>query len=447
MHTICIKIVFPLLYFISVAMGHARMKYPRPLAAPADSPAGNYYNAPLRPDGSEFPCKNLHKKADVNKNPTETWQPGQQARFEILGHGSSGEGSLAAHSGGSCQASLSFDNGETWKVLHTFIGGCPRGVRRGTNIAGPKQTFPFMVPENTKAGNALFSWSWIAVTGNRNEMYQNCAVVAIAGSGTSTLNHLPDMFVGDLTLPGQIGAGECRSSSGFAIEFPNPGEAKTITEFDNIGFKKPTGGKCFAKASTNNSTAQTTSTSSLTTKSSSSASVSTTNKATTKVSTSTISTKASPSTTSTKASPSTASTTPAALKVSTTALPNGQLPAQCSKYMSITDASRRTIAASHIGCDKSIFSATPTWVRFSGGAGTRIVSGATEPFRCGTQGAGWYKGIYPSAVGATSEGTVCYSWPGNTCQWSNTISITNCKDYYVFALRAPPACYLRYCTI
>lgn len=77
----------------------------------------------------------------------------------ILGHNSQGgEGSLAAHSGGSCQASLSFDDGETWKVLHSFQGGCPRGARLGSNMAGSNQTFPFLVPENTKAGKALFSW-------------------------------------------------------------------------------------------------------------------------------------------------------------------------------------------------------------------------------------------------------------------------------------------------
>ncbi len=115
--------------------------------------------------------------------------------------------------------------------------------------------------------------TWIAVTGNRNELYQSmyvvssysplikycidCAVVAITGSGTSTLEHLPDMFVGDLTIAGHIGAGECRSSSRFAIEYPNPGEAKTVTEVQSIPFKKPTGGKCFAKASNNKSTTPT----------------------------------------------------------------------------------------------------------------------------------------------------------------------------------------------
>ena len=112
--------------------------------------------------------------------------------------------------------------------------------------------------------------SWIAVTGNRNEMYQStsfrltacelpsdtctssdgidCASVFIEGSGTSTLDDLPDMFVGDMSIPGQIGAGECRSSMGAALEYPNPGAAVTTYKGSNIPFKKATGGKCFPKA-------------------------------------------------------------------------------------------------------------------------------------------------------------------------------------------------------
>ena len=71
-----------LLTFISVVTGHLRIKLPKPLAAAPENPSGNYYNAPLRADGSEFPCKGLHKRPDVDRTPTETWQAGQQARFE-----------------------------------------------------------------------------------------------------------------------------------------------------------------------------------------------------------------------------------------------------------------------------------------------------------------------------------------------------------------------------
>ena len=109
--------------------------------------------------------------------------------------------------------------------------------------------------------------TWIAVTGNRNEFYQSmyqalfsltlmfcsylldCASVRIEGSGKSTLDDLPDMFVGDMTLPGRIGPGECRSTARYAMEYPDPGEALTITRVRNIGFKKPTRGKCSSVAS------------------------------------------------------------------------------------------------------------------------------------------------------------------------------------------------------
>ena len=109
------------------------------------------------------------------------------------------------------------------------------------------------------------------MSGNRNEFYQSmrwkmyfyslvlkwiiccldCAYVRITGSGTSTLDDLPDMFVGDMTIAGHIGPGECRSSAGYALDYPNPGNARTVTQVVNIPFKKPTGGKCYAKASGN----------------------------------------------------------------------------------------------------------------------------------------------------------------------------------------------------
>ncbi len=74
--------VIGLFCFISLVVGHSRIRRPIPLAAAVENPSGNYYNSPLRPDGSDFPCKGLHKRAGVDMTPTETWQPGQQTRFE-----------------------------------------------------------------------------------------------------------------------------------------------------------------------------------------------------------------------------------------------------------------------------------------------------------------------------------------------------------------------------
>lgn len=71
----------------------------------------------------------------------------------------------------------------------------------------------------------------------------------ITGSGNDTLDHLPDMFVGDVTIAGHIGPDECRTTLGYAVVFPDPGTALTITEVPGVIFKEPTAGKCYAKAS------------------------------------------------------------------------------------------------------------------------------------------------------------------------------------------------------
>lgn len=100
----------------------------------------------------------------------------------------------------------------------------------------------------------LASWlthktrTWVAVSGNRDEFYMNCAAVQITGAGTSTLEDYPNMYVGEMNIPGQISTGECRSTAGTAMLYPDPGPADrvTVSEVAGIPFKAPTKGNCFA---------------------------------------------------------------------------------------------------------------------------------------------------------------------------------------------------------
>lgn len=126
-----------------------------------------------------------------------------------------------------------------------------------------------------------------------------------------------------------------------------------------------------------------------------------------------------------------------------TAIP---LPSQCFSYTSITDSTRHASYGSGATCDSTIFSSSQ-WVRFSGSAGTMLATCPIADYRCGTLASGWYSGVYPSTAGTTTNGSVCYNFLGNTCNWPNSISITNCNGYYVFYLSAPTQCSLRYCTI
>jgi hypothetical protein len=69
----------------------------------------------------------------------------------------------AAHSGGSCQASLSYDGGETWIVVQSWEGNCLR-VRKGqegqlTNSYDADQSYSFDLPGSLPgADTAIFAW-------------------------------------------------------------------------------------------------------------------------------------------------------------------------------------------------------------------------------------------------------------------------------------------------
>jgi len=85
------------------------------------------------------------------------------------------------------------------------------------------------------------------------------------------------------------------------------------------------------------------------------------------------------------------------------------------------------------------------WYRIQGAAGTMLADSVVPIYQCSTHATGYYTGTYP-AIGSTVSGTVCYYWSSNTCNWSNSISVTNCNGYFVYYLIAPPVCNLRYCT-
>ena len=129
--------------------------------------------------------------------------------------------------------------------------------------------------------------------------------------------------------------------------------------------------------------------------------------------------------------------------IATTAV---SLPSQCANYTAIADATRDIAYSSSSACDSGVFGTTGIWVRFQSPGGTTIATSDPGPSYCGADAPGWYNGSYSSSVASTTVGTVCYSW-GNTCNWSNQISVTNCGAYFVFLLVNPPACSLRYCTV
>jgi hypothetical protein len=220
-----------------LAAAHMEIKEPAPFRSKFNPNVGpekvDYTNtAPLAGDGSNYPCKGYHKTDLGNKEgkPTATYAPGQSYTFEVTGG--------AAHNGGSCQVSLSFDQGKTFTVIQSIIGGCPLS-----------STYPFTIPADAPEGEAIWAWTWSNFSGNR-EQYMNCAAVMISGSAkkrdaskrreaikaskrAEAFSALPQVFVANI-------GNDCRTTEGTNVVFPNPGP----NVINNGGPQAPPEGNC-----------------------------------------------------------------------------------------------------------------------------------------------------------------------------------------------------------
>ncbi|XP_074623711.1 uncharacterized protein LOC141881766 isoform X2 [Acropora palmata] len=86
------------------------------------------------------------------------------------------------------------------------------------------------------------------------------------------------------------------------------------------------------------------------------------------------------------------------------------------------------------------------WYRFTGDAGDKMPNRRpTSTRRCGTHAPGWIDGGNPSVAAGEVTRKVCYYWSGVDCRWNNNIKVKNCGAFFVYKLRKPPVCWLRYC--
>jgi hypothetical protein len=165
--------------------------------------------SPLDADGSNFPCKGYQSDLGTPAGAsTATFDQGGQYNITLTGG--------AVHGGGSCQASLSYDGGKSFNVIHSWIGSCP---------LSSGEDFSFTVPSDAPTGAAMFAWTWYNKIGNR-EIYMNCASITIAaGSGPSpavAFKSRPDLFVANL-------ANGCTTVETKEVIFPNAGPSADVT--------------------------------------------------------------------------------------------------------------------------------------------------------------------------------------------------------------------------
>ncbi|KAK0634481.1 hypothetical protein B0T17DRAFT_649675 [Bombardia bombarda] len=201
-----------------LAAAHMEMSFPAPFRSkfnPNSDPGSIDYTmtAPLSQTGSDYPCKGYHKDFGTPAGkPTATFAPGSSYNFSITGG--------AAHGGGSCQASLSYDGGKT-----------------------------FVIPSDAQTGDAIFAWTWHNQIGNR-EMYMNCAAVTIGGGSAKREEEEQKLAERDVAFSARpqifvanVGNG-CTTVETFDVEYPAPGP-EVVEQSSKL---KPPAGRCAAVA-------------------------------------------------------------------------------------------------------------------------------------------------------------------------------------------------------
>ncbi|CAH3162725.1 unnamed protein product [Pocillopora meandrina] len=119
------------------------------------------------------------------------------------------------------------------------------------------------------------------------------------------------------------------------------------------------------------------------------------------------------------------------------------LPSECQNYQSLTGSDRKiTYGNQNTVCDRGIHG----WYRFEGAAGTRMPTSCPPKQRCNTHASGWLNGAHPTVADGQVTRTVCFHWGSNCCNWSRSVNVINCGDYYVYYITGTPACSLRYCS-
>ncbi|KAJ2636537.1 hypothetical protein GGF40_002943 [Coemansia sp. RSA 1286] len=175
----------------SLASGHVSIINPCPRYSPVGEncpalPAGqsldtgeNAINGPISSMtlGTKMP---LCRHDTPYATPSATWTAGQSVTIKF-------NPSAAIHSGGNCEFSISYDNGKTFAVIHQelrycFLGSKPSSLTNTATILSYTFKLPADLPSSDKA---VFAWSWVNASGNR-EFYMNCADVAIKGGSSSS---------------------------------------------------------------------------------------------------------------------------------------------------------------------------------------------------------------------------------------------------------------------
>ena len=117
----------------------------------------------------------------------------------------------------------------------------------------------------------------------------------------------------------------------------------------------------------------------------------------------------------------------------------------CFHYKNLSDANRKISYKTPYGsglCDNQL---PEGWYRFVGAAGTKMPTTRVPAFRCGTGWSGWLMNAHPTVEDGEVKRTVCFSDRFTGCKYLTNIFVKNCESNFIYELKNPPICNLRYC--
>jgi hypothetical protein len=130
-------------FVLSGALAHMQMEEPSPLRDPhsnrTDEPKDYNILTPLHSDGSDFSCKGYQWNTPLTS--VATYEAGGTYELRLRGG--------ATHGGGSCQVSMSCDNGLHFKTIKSMMGDCPT-----------QKSYDFTIPAYARSASCLLAWTW-----------------------------------------------------------------------------------------------------------------------------------------------------------------------------------------------------------------------------------------------------------------------------------------------
>ncbi|GAA5909254.1 hypothetical protein JCM5296_006108 [Sporobolomyces johnsonii] len=354
-----------------LVQAHMQLQYPPPINSKYDpqTPQADIdysMTSPLLPNGSNYPCKGYNTpEAYQTLKPVATLKAGTDFEIEFAPGG-------ANHGGGSCQFSISYDQGKTFAVIHSIIGGCPLEL----NYSVP-------IPSNLpSAESATFAWTWFNEIGNREE-YMNCAIVDIDGSSDTSFTG-PGLYRAN-TLPD----GTCITIQNVDVVFPNPGpsvaygnnysSSSPVTKLDPCSYNEDTTVTITTSGSSSSASGSNSSSAAAPSSSSSSAASSSSSSSTPAASAS--GTGAQLAANGSSSAPASSSTAPATSDASTASAQDATSSAASSSAadVSSTASSSGTLNKGHEHRTKSAVSATGSALTTSAAAAASAALPSTPP--------------------------------------------------------------------